>query len=309
MLVHCFSVGDEVTCKVSNKEIFSLCFRYLDLVSYKRPAVKEAFFELADVPRTTGKVVGETVLSILKNHNRDLRFCVGQCYDGASSMSSSHVGCQAKVRAKAELAFYQHCFSHCLNLVISHSSQIAEIKNMIDSINETFFFFHNSPKRKSFFHRVLAIKYPEHKKQKVRGLSKTRWVERCECYESYFEMYACIASTFEAILNPAAYESVYITLLNDGETTTMNDWNWDRETRIKAQGLLRTMQTPSHAVSLTTVMFALEPIKPLTIKLQKRNQDVYQAYKLVDETIDLSSLGVLILIMYLINGIAKQVVY
>ena len=30
-------------------------------------------------------------------------------------------------------------------------------------------------------------------------------------------------------------------------------------------------------------MFALEPIKPLTTKLQKRNQ---QAYKLVDETID-----------------------
>ena len=98
-------------------------------------------------------------------------------------------------------------------------------------------------------------------------------------------MYSCIALTFEAILNPAAYESVYVTVLNDGETT-MNDWNWDRDTRVKDQGLLRTMQTPCHAISLTTVMFALEPIKPLTIKLQKRNQDIYQAYKLVDETID-----------------------
>ena len=82
------------------------------------------------MPRTTGNVLGETVISIIKKHNRDFRFCVGQCYDGASSMSSSHVECQAEVRAKSELAFYQHCFSHCLNLAISHSCQIAEIKKI-----------------------------------------------------------------------------------------------------------------------------------------------------------------------------------
>ena len=33
-------------------------------------------------------------------------------------------------------------------------------------------------------------------------------------------------------------------------------------------------------------MFALEPVKPLAIKLQQRNQDVYKAYKRVDETIN-----------------------
>ena len=46
------------------------------------------------------------------------------------------------------------------------------------------------------------------------------------------------------------------------------------------------MQTPCHVIILTTVMFALEPIKPLTIKLQTRIQDIYQGHKLVDETID-----------------------
>ena len=295
-------IGDEVTCRVSNKEIFSLCFRYLDLISNEKPVLKEAFFELADAPRTTGKALGETVLHILENHNRDLTLCVGQCYDGAASMSSSRVGCQAEVKAKAGLAFYQHCFSHCLNLVISQSTQIPEIKNMIDAINQTFYFFHNSPKRQCFFQKLLAAEFPLQKNQKVKGLSKTRWVERHKCYESYFEMYTCIALTFEAILDPAAYESVYAT---DDEYTD-NDWDWDTETRIKAQGLLRTMQTPVHAVSLTTVMSALEPIKPLTIKLQKRNQDIYQAYKQVDETIDFS---VLILILYLTSGMNKHVVY
>ena len=80
-------------------------------------------------------------------------------------MSSSHVGCQAEVRAKAELAFYQHYFSYCLNLAISHFCQIAG-KKMIESINETFFFF----KRQKKFQHVLAIKYPKQKEQKLRGL-------------------------------------------------------------------------------------------------------------------------------------------
>ena len=52
-----------------------------------------------------------------------------------------HVGCQIKVGAKTELAFYQHCFS---NMAISHSCQIAEIKDMIESIN-----IHPEQKRKS----------------------------------------------------------------------------------------------------------------------------------------------------------------
>ena len=53
-------------------------------------------------------------------------------------------------------------------------------------------------------------------------------------------------------------------------------FNWDSETRTKAQGLLRTMQTPVHAISFITVMFTLEPVKPLTVKLQQRNQDILQ---------------------------------
>ena len=42
-------------------------FTNLDLVSNEKPVLKEVFFELADVPRTTGKVLGETVISILKS--------------------------------------------------------------------------------------------------------------------------------------------------------------------------------------------------------------------------------------------------
>jgi hypothetical protein len=97
-----------VTCKVSNKEILSLCFRFVDLITSEKPIIREMFFELADAPRTTGHHLGQNILSILETHNRDLSYYVWQCYDGASS---ANIGCQAEVRAKASLALYQHHFS------------------------------------------------------------------------------------------------------------------------------------------------------------------------------------------------------
>ena len=217
-------IGDEVTCKVSNKEILSLCFRFVDLLSTDKPIIREMFFEFADAPRTTGHHLGQIILSILEIHNRNLSYCIGQCYDGALSMSSLNVGCQAEVKAKANLAFYQHCFSHCLNLVISYSCKIAEIRNMIDTINETFHFFHNSPKRQYFFEKVSASQCLWQKKQKMKGLSKTRWAERHECYESYFDMYESIALTFEAILNPDDYTSLFAETGDDSDEVQIDEF-------------------------------------------------------------------------------------
>ena len=39
---------------------------YLDFVSNEKPVLKKVFFKLPDLPRTTCKVLGETVISIPK---------------------------------------------------------------------------------------------------------------------------------------------------------------------------------------------------------------------------------------------------
>ena len=49
----------------------------------------------------------------------DWNYCVAQCYDGASVMSESFSGVQARLRAKSPQAFYIHCHAHKLNLVIA----------------------------------------------------------------------------------------------------------------------------------------------------------------------------------------------
>ncbi|CAG2252153.1 unnamed protein product [Mytilus edulis] len=59
-------------------------------------------------------------------------------------------------------------------------------------------------------------------------------------------------------------------------------WEWDRETRTKAQGLLHTMESSMFIVAFGTVKNCLEVIKPAAVKLQKREQDIYSAYQYID---------------------------
>ena len=86
-------------------------------------------------------------------------------------------------------------------------------------------FFNNSPKRQ-FFEHVLDKFELETKKDKIQGLCRTRWVERHTCFETFYELYVHVCCTFEAIMNPAAFPD-----------KGLDDcWNWDSETKSKAQG-------------------------------------------------------------------------
>ena len=46
------------------------------------------------------------------------RFLVGQCYDGAASMSGWLTGLNMRIRAIALMALFVHCYAHQLNLYL-----------------------------------------------------------------------------------------------------------------------------------------------------------------------------------------------
>lgn len=104
-------------------------------------------------------------------------------------MSSGKQGVQARIREVAPLALYTHCRSHVLNLSIASACKVPLIRKMVDSLNQVFLFFDNSPKRQRFFEHVLKVCKSESKRVKLHGLCKTRWVERHTCYETFYELY------------------------------------------------------------------------------------------------------------------------
>ena len=112
----------------------------------------------------------------------------------------------------------------------------------------------------------------------VISLFKTRWFK---AYENYYLLFKFIVATFDSICNPHLYEDFYKCLENE----TIENWCWDSESINKAQGLFAVCRKFDHIIAFPVLFHGLEPTKPLVTKLQKRNQDVYQAYCMIDKVL------------------------
>lgn len=263
-------IADEVTDRYANQEIMSLCLRFIE--EDPHPEIKEIFYDFIHLQRTTGEEIAKQILCNLKNNNLDVHKVRGQSYDGASAMSSENVGVQGRIKRVEPKALYTHCKSHVLNLSIGASCKLPPVRNMIDNINESYLFFHNSPKRQRYFENVIANYSETAKVIKLQGLCKTRWTERHTCFEVFYEMYGILCTTLEFITDPTAHRE------------NNDDWNWDRETRTKAQGLLSSLHASTNIISFVVVKNILDTVKGLASKLQKRDQDICQAYAMIDES-------------------------
>ena len=58
------------------------------------------------------------------------------------------------------------------------------------------------------------------------------------------------------------------------------------DTRVKAEGLKAALSFFQTIVVFMTTKSVLDDVRPLTVKLQRRDQDVAKAYKLIDEMKD-----------------------
>ena len=62
-------------------------------------------------------------------------------------------------------------------------------------------------------------------------------------------------------------------------------FKWERETKIKAQGLLANLKTFGFIFTFLIIKNSLETLKPIAAKLQQKDQDVFQAYSMIEDTI------------------------
>lgn len=88
---------------------YCLCVQLLDLTKTNNPTIKDVFVDFVHLTRTTGKKIGEAILTLLVKHGLQVMNIRGQSYDGAAAMASSKVGTQAQILAVNPLALYTHC--------------------------------------------------------------------------------------------------------------------------------------------------------------------------------------------------------
>lgn len=260
----------------NGREILSVCLRLLDFTTDAcKPTKREVLIDLCDLSRTTGEAIATAIRSSLESHRIDLLNCCGQAYDTTACMSSDAKGVQAHISKYAPNADYQGCCLHSLNLVICHACKISSIQNMMDSCRELFSFFDNSPKRQNFLEVVTDALAPEVSKRKLKNLCKTRWIERHTAFE-IFCLYEYLVITLNEICDSSRDDRFY---------PHNEEWNWDGETKAKANGLRHTFTNFGHIVCFVCAKDMLEPMRPLVSALQGELMEVYFGFQKIDQVI------------------------
>ena len=223
-------MADEVTSH--NVEQLAICCRFVD----EKSDIREEFMSFLKLDRITGESIAKGILDFLRSQDIPIGDMRGQGYDGASNMASSRVGVQARIKQEAPLATYVHCSGHCLNLVITHSCSLPEVRNVIDRLQHCCRFFLNSPKRSGLLELVISKNVHDPGRRKpLLDLCKTRWAERHSAYQHFYQGYMHIVTALEVIGYKKHYDE-YGELYGD----------WDAKVRSDAQQI---------AVSITSFNF------------------------------------------------------
>uniref|UniRef100_A0A2H8TYH1 Zinc finger MYM-type protein 1 n=2 Tax=Melanaphis sacchari TaxID=742174 RepID=A0A2H8TYH1_9HEMI len=190
-----FTVLADETSDIANKEQLTLCVRY---VHFGQKKLREDFLQFIEVKDVSGKALADTILNNLQSMGIETKYLVGQGYDGAASMSGIFNGTQAYIRTKHPMALYIHCSSHCLNLAISSSCKIPDIRNCMGTM-QTICNFFSYPKRSNVLLGAIKKLLPDEKSFKLKKFCPTRWVERHDAVILYYELQPAIISALEDI--------------------------------------------------------------------------------------------------------------
>ena len=256
-------LADEVTSH--NTEHLALCTRFVDA----KGDIREEFMTFLSLERLTGRYIAEKIIEFLKDNDLNVENIRGQGYDGASNMSSERVGVQAQIKELSPLATYIHCSSHQLNLVITHSCILAEVRNVVDQLQHCCHFFLASPKRSGLLELIVSKGVVDKCKRKpLLDLCKTRWT----AYQHFYQSFTYIVEALE-------YIGCKLQLHEYGELYA----DWDVNSRSDAQQILHGITNFSFIVVFLTIYQYLSHLSGITIKLQSRAIDVYEAFEMIED--------------------------
>lgn len=125
--------------------------------------VKERFIKFEDVSRgKRADDIAALILHFLEEYECSLDNVVAQCYDGAAVMASGLNGVQAKVKARAPMAFFIHCYANRLNFVLTQgASRLKECKVFFATLNGLVTFFTGSTKRTQLLDDICKRRLPK----------------------------------------------------------------------------------------------------------------------------------------------------
>lgn len=238
----CFSVIADETADIRGVEHLSVCVRYVN-----NDIICEDFLGFFSLEQFDAAYIADTILHSCNEIGLDMNKCVGQGYDGCSTMAGYISGVQSRIRNVFPMAGFFHCSNHRLNLVINDLNNLPDVRNTVSTIKETIRFIRDS-----------AIRLKAVGSKNVKRLCETRWTEKHKSIRHFNDNFAAIVEGLEHI------------------STTMT---FNSKVRQRAHELLCALSTPTTIVILKTMAKYSAKFEPITVILQGVSVDLLEATK------------------------------
>lgn len=242
-----YSILADETADFSGKEQLSVGVRFFD---EEKKQVREECLGFIQLSAMDAKTVANLIDDFIQSHGLDPMKCVGQGYDGCSTMSGVHGGVQKILQESYPKALYFHCASHKINLVVNDLNCVSEIRNTTSTVKEIINFFRES---------VLRRKYAPN----IPAFCETRWSQK-------YRSISIFKANFEMIIA--------------GLNTLSKEGN--RETRAKAFQLHCAATKSIFIICVFIIAKYSALIEPIVNALQSKSLDLFSCSKHINRIVN-----------------------
>lgn len=198
-----YSILADETADISGKEQLSVGIRFFD---EEKCLIREEFLGFVELNAMNAKCIADEIQNFISTLQLDESKCVGQGYDGCSTMAGKEGGVQNILRQKFKKALFFHCASHKLNLVVNDLNVLPEIRNTIGMYLTVYGFTMNSSSIFSFTGTIKDIinffrESPLRRKciPSIPMLCETRWSHKYKSIARFKENFVDIVETLERL--------------------------------------------------------------------------------------------------------------
>lgn len=219
-----------------HREVVSIAVRYI-----RSGVPVESVLAFETCENLDAKSISELVLAALERYRIDVKKMICQCYDGANVMRGKHGGVQHYIQQSlGRTLYYVHCFNHRLHLVVI---------DVIDAIQMVGHFFEQIKMIYDFFQRYKVKQIYEG--TQLKRLISTRWAGHFKATVAVLKNYREVIAALREIKSHAGRK-------------------FDADTKVLADGILRSITTTEFVFMMISLHDLLEIIVPADQALQSR---------------------------------------
>ena len=140
-----------------------------------------------------------------------------------------------------------HTVQHTVSTCVVNCCSVQEVQRAMDITDAISRFFSNSPKQQLAFEKWVTELYEGERRQKLKSLCKTRWVERHEAFEVFTDLFISLVCSLEEM---------------------KDSMEFNHESHADAKSFFLSLCHFPFIATLTAVTEVLGYTKALSVKLQ-----------------------------------------